>query len=341
MVVRDSGVVQRRVVQGAVRRVGPPRRRGRPAAGRPAGQALPQIPLAAGAQAAPVKDPVALVWVDSPYLFRGLAPHHQGSASLGWSLRMAPGTVSRVLQKRLLQAGIDPWGYPGDDRGPSLCGRRARRPVMDVPVSRIAEPRTVRLVASARLRDPVLAKLVPAELSDDLAEIEGATSGRLTAVSRGADDIDAREFVAGVPHAAFINASFAYWRPRELNRFNGPGRGAWYAALEVETALAEVTFHMTRELERVNDFNAVVDYAEMFASFPATSSICAACRPRPPACTLTPRWAIQPATPCRIRPDLRGTTASSIRPCAMPAGRASSACGRMPCSRWRRATSSG
>lgn len=137
----------------------------------------------------------------------------------------------------------------------------------DTPVSRIAEPRTVRLVSSARLRDPVLARLVPPDLMDDLAEIEGATSGRLTATARGADDIDAREFVAGVPHAAFINASFSYWRPRELNRFNGPGRGAWYAALEIETALAEVTFHMVRELERVNDFNAVVEYAEMFASF--------------------------------------------------------------------------
>jgi RES domain-containing protein len=138
---------------------------------------------------------------------------------------------------------------------------------MEFPVARIAEPRTVRLVASARLRDPVLRKLVDDELMGDLAEIEGATSGRLTAATRGADDIDAREFVAGIPHAAFINASFAYWRPRELNRFNGPGRGAWYAALTTETALAEVTFHLIRELERVNDFNAVVDYAEMFASF--------------------------------------------------------------------------
>jgi hypothetical protein len=70
-----------------------------------------------------------------------------------------------------------------------------------------------------------------------------------------------------MPHAAFINAAFAYWRPRELNRFNGPGRGAWYAALATETCIAEVAFHMTRELERVKDFNATVEYAELFASF--------------------------------------------------------------------------
>jgi len=134
-------------------------------------------------------------------------------------------------------------------------------------VERTAFERTVRLVTTARLRDPILLKLVGPEFFDHLAEIESATSGRLTAEKHGADAIEADEFVAGPPHAAFINAAFSYWRPRELNRFNGPGRGAWYAALKVETCIKEVAFHMTRELQRVNDFNAVVEYTEMFASF--------------------------------------------------------------------------
>jgi RES domain-containing protein len=135
------------------------------------------------------------------------------------------------------------------------------------PVERLALERTLRLVASARLRDPVLLKLVRQDQLADLAEIEGATSARLAAQHRGAEAIGPAEFVAGVPHAAFVNAAFSYWRPRELNRFNGPGRGAWYAALSVETCVAEVAYHMLRELERVNDFAATVDYAEMFASF--------------------------------------------------------------------------
>lgn len=125
----------------------------------------------------------------------------------------------------------------------------------------------MRLVSSARLRDPVSRQLVSADLVDDLAEIEGATSGRLSAQNTGADGIGTREFVAGIPHAHFINAAFSYWRPRELNRFNGPGRGAWYAAFDVETCLAEVIFHLTRELDRVGEYSAIVDYAEMFASF--------------------------------------------------------------------------
>lgn len=132
---------------------------------------------------------------------------------------------------------------------------------------RLALERTVRLVATARLRDPVLLALVDSEMLANLAEIEGATSGRLIAEQRGAERIAAGEFVAGMPHAAFINAAFAYFRPREPNRFNGPGRGAWYAALAVETCIAEVGWHLRRELERVNDFNAMVDFAELFASF--------------------------------------------------------------------------
>jgi|SRR5262245_1913096 len=135
------------------------------------------------------------------------------------------------------------------------------------PISRIALERTVRLVSSARLRDPVLLTLVREEYQDDLAEIEGATSGRLAAQQQGTEGLQVRELVGGLPHAHFINAAFAYFRPRELNRFNGPGRGAWYAALQVETCQAEVGFHLTRELQRVSDYTAVVEYAEMFASF--------------------------------------------------------------------------
>jgi RES domain-containing protein len=152
-------------------------------------------------------------------------------------------------------------------------GRRAKTAApppdanLPFPLTRLALERTVRLVATARLRDPVLLALVDADDLDTLAEIEGATSARLRAQTLGSAHIKPKEFVAGPAHANFINAAFAYWRPREPNRFNGSGRGAWYAALAVETCIAEVGYHLARELERVNDFNATVDYAELFASF--------------------------------------------------------------------------
>lgn len=134
-------------------------------------------------------------------------------------------------------------------------------------VAHIVHDRTVRLVATARLRDPVLLKLVPSEDLEALAEIEGATSGRLRAEQFGTDSLDRRELVFGIPHARFINAAFSYWKPRAINRFNGPGRGAWYAAFTTETCAHEVAFHMERELENVGDFHATIDYAEVFASF--------------------------------------------------------------------------
>lgn len=157
----------------------------------------------------------------------------------------------------------------------------ASRDNFEFRTRRTSFERTVRLVATARLRDPVLLALIDKPLLADLAEIEGATSGRLTHKMRGGEKLAAEELIGGHPHAAFINAAFTYWRPRELNRFNGPGRGAWYAALDTETCIAEVSFHMTRELQRVNDLNAVVDYAEMFASFAGEFADLRGISPRP------------------------------------------------------------
>lgn len=136
-----------------------------------------------------------------------------------------------------------------------------------LPIVRAAFPRTVRLVTTARLREAVLQALVDSDAErTELEEIESATSTRLIAEARGIAGVPAGQLISGVAHAAFINASFAYAKPREPNRFNGPDRGAWYAALAVETSLAEVAYHMTAFLERAGDFHAVVDYAELFAS---------------------------------------------------------------------------
>ena len=130
------------------------------------------------------------------------------------------------------------------------------------PVATVAVERAVRLVSTARLRDPVLLALVDTGLLKDLEEIEGATSFRLMEQAHAAS-----RFPSGRPHAHFVNAAFVYFRPRERNRFNGPDRGAWYAALTTETSVQEVAFHLRRELQRVNDYRATVEYAEMWASF--------------------------------------------------------------------------
>jgi RES domain-containing protein len=136
-----------------------------------------------------------------------------------------------------------------------------------IPLVREAFPRTMRLVASARLREAVMTPLADDE--DELgllAEIEGATSGRLIAEQRGIGAVEADELVHGVPHAKFINASFAYAKPREPMRFNPAERGAWYSALDVQTCICEVGHHLTKALADAGDFNAVVEYGAMLAS---------------------------------------------------------------------------
>jgi hypothetical protein len=156
------------------------------------------------------------------------------------------------------------------------------------PVTLLALPRAVRLVATARLREPVLHLLLDDpvvgtrsreevdELARALAEIEGGTSARLTAQAAHSS-----LFPAGRPHANFVNAAFAYWRPREPNRFNDATFGAWYAAFETDTAIAEVTYHIGRELEHVQDWNTTVEWAELWASFAGAFVDLRAVEPRP------------------------------------------------------------
>jgi RES domain-containing protein len=143
----------------------------------------------------------------------------------------------------------------------------ASKNVDGISIIRDAFPRTIRLVATARLRAAVLKALADTDQElAELAEIEGATSNRLIAQDHGIDALRAEELIYNVPHSAFINASFVYAKPGQPNRFNDSGRGAWYAALEVETSLAEVAFHMADFLSQTDTYLAVVEYAELFAS---------------------------------------------------------------------------
>jgi RES domain len=130
-----------------------------------------------------------------------------------------------------------------------------------------AQRHTVRLIPTGRLKQPVLKPLAKDEAAlSDLAELESVTSGRLTAQKGGLLELDPRELVFGSPGYTFINAAFTYTRPGG-NRFNGGDRGAWYCAFFAETALAEVSFHLTRELEAIGRFENVTDYAELIADF--------------------------------------------------------------------------
>jgi RES domain len=131
---------------------------------------------------------------------------------------------------------------------------------------------TCRLIPSrfAEIEDSVLVPLAEDDdVLHDLFELDNATNERLLGECGGLPGIGVDELVFGVPNFRIINAAFTYPRP-EGSRFNDGERGAWYCAFEIETALAEVTFHKTVEYQEINRFDDSVRYQCMLADFTAT-----------------------------------------------------------------------
>ncbi|MCO5100196.1 MAG: RES family NAD+ phosphorylase [Burkholderiaceae bacterium] len=128
---------------------------------------------------------------------------------------------------------------------------------------------TIRLIPSrfAQREDSVLSAIAAddAQLAD-LFELDNATNERLRAEQGLAPGIGVEELVFGVPNYRIVNAAFVHARP-DGSRFNGPDRGAWYCAFELETALAEIAFHKTVEYAEIGRFDDSVAYEAFLADF--------------------------------------------------------------------------
>jgi hypothetical protein len=113
------------------------------------------------------------------------------------------------------------------------------------------------------------------EIADDdehlraIFELDAATNDRMLAEHRRLPGIGIEELVSGVPHAAVINAAFCHPHPLGA-RFNGPDRGAWYAAFELATSQAEVAFHKSVQLAEIGRFEDAVTYDDYLADFSAS-----------------------------------------------------------------------
>ncbi len=84
----------------------------------------------------------------------------------------------------------------------------------------------------------------------DIFDLDNATNERLLAENELLAGIGLGELVFGVPFHRIVNAAFCHPHPLG-GRFNGPERGAWYAAMALDTAIAEVGFHKRVELAEV------------------------------------------------------------------------------------------
>jgi hypothetical protein len=102
----------------------------------------------------------------------------------------------------------------------------------------------------------------------DIFDLDHATNDRLLAEHDRLPGIDTRELVFGVPYYRIVNAAFCHAHPLG-SRFNGPDRGAWYAAFELETAQAEVAFHRWVELAEIGWLHEEAAYDDYLADFSA------------------------------------------------------------------------
>jgi hypothetical protein len=115
--------------------------------------------------------------------------------------------------------------------------------------------------------ESVLARIASSD--DDLAaifDLDHATNDRLLAENDLLPGIDTHELIFGIPYYRIVNAAFCHAQPLG-SRFNGPDRGAWYAAFELETAQAEVAFHKALELAEVGWQEESVTYDDYLADF--------------------------------------------------------------------------
>jgi RES domain-containing protein len=115
------------------------------------------------------------------------------------------------------------------------------------PVRLVRRYDTHRLVP-ARHGETVLARIADDDAHlRDIFEIDAATNERVLAENNLLPGVRPHELVFGVPYFRIVNAAFCHASPLG-GRFNGPERGAWYAAFELATAQAEVGFHKSIEL---------------------------------------------------------------------------------------------
>ena len=122
--------------------------------------------------------------------------------------------------------------------------------------SRVRRNDTHRLIPSKYSVDgsSVLARLADDDRHlADIFDLDHATNERLLAENELLPGIGVHELLFGVPCYRIVNAAFSHAHPLG-SRFNGPDRGAWYAAFELRTAQAEVAFHKTVQLAEVGRF---------------------------------------------------------------------------------------
>ncbi|MFP5250481.1 MAG: RES family NAD+ phosphorylase [Acidobacteriota bacterium] len=123
---------------------------------------------------------------------------------------------------------------------------------MNPPARECAFAGTHRLIPSKYSEGgTVLAGLADTETElQALVELDGATNARLLGKAGLLPGVGVHELLYGIAYSHIVNALFTHAAPAG-GRFNSSSRGAWYAGLERETAIAEVVFHKREQLREI------------------------------------------------------------------------------------------
>lgn len=141
---------------------------------------------------------------------------------------------------------------------------------MTPPTTTVTRADTHRLIPSKHSQDSVLARLAGGDdaLLADLFDLDGATNERMLAESGRLPGIGPHELIFGVPYASIVNAAFTHAHPNG-SRFNGPDRGAWYAAFDRATSVAEVAFHRAVDYAEIGVWTDSVTYDDYLSDVAA------------------------------------------------------------------------
>ncbi len=109
-----------------------------------------------------------------------------------------------------------------------------------------------RLIPSLYSRDETLLSEIADNdaMLEDVILLDGVTNDRIQGEQRGLAGIGIHELMYGIPHAHIVNAAFTH-ADTSGSRFNDATRGAWYAADELNTSVAEVAYHKARRLAEI------------------------------------------------------------------------------------------
>jgi len=122
----------------------------------------------------------------------------------------------------------------------------------DAPLSPVNWPSAVRLIESKYPPIDLFEDLASPEDWSLLAAAEARTNPRIAETIGNLDLVPVERRVAG-PGATYVMAPFTHCSPDKPGRFHDGSFGAYYAAGDFETAVAEVTHHQARRLADSRD----------------------------------------------------------------------------------------